>query len=119
MRMLGAMTRPAVLGALMLAAVIGLGVSPAAARYFIGVGVGVPWWGPYYGPPPPYYYYPPPYYAPPPVVVAPPVTYAPAPAPAAAQAAPTCNQGQWRQQDGSVVNGVACLQPDGTWKLNQ
>jgi hypothetical protein len=76
----------------------------------------------YYPPPPPAYYYPPPVvYAPPP----PPVVYAPAPAapvqalpPAASvQAQPSCSSGQWRQGDGSIVNGTACLQPDGTWRL--
>ena len=63
-------------------------------------------------PPPPVYYYPPPaaYYPPPPVVVAP-------PAPTVVQASPTCTSGQWRQQDGSIVNGVACRQPNGTWQL--
>jgi hypothetical protein len=62
--------------------------------------------------PPPVYYAPPPvYYAPPPVVYA-------APAPVVVQqSAPTCTSGQWRQADGSVVNGVACLQPNGTWQL--
>jgi hypothetical protein len=126
MSFFGAMKRPAFLGALLLAAAMGLSASPAMARTVIGigVGVGVPGWGPYYGPyygpgpyyyPPPAYYPPPGYYAPPPVVVAP----APVAAPAAQLSTPTCNQGQWRQQDGSVVNGVACQQADGTWKLNQ
>jgi hypothetical protein len=110
------------LGALAFAAVIALGSAPSMARVWVGVGIG-PYWGPgYYAPPPPYYYYPPPaYYPPPPTYYAPPpVAAAPPPAaPAAVQTAPACNQGQWRQADGSVVSGVACQQPDGTWKLNQ
>ncbi|HYB09180.1 MAG TPA: hypothetical protein VEJ16_05890 [Alphaproteobacteria bacterium] len=83
----------------------------------------------YVAPPPPAYYYPPPVvYAPPPTVYAPPpAVYAPPPAPpaavqapppgAAVQAQPSCSSGQWRQSDGSIVNGTACLQPDGTWRL--
>ena len=72
----------------------------------------------YYYPPPPVYYYPPPVvYAPPPAVYAPPPA-APAPPTSAVQTQPTCNSGQWRQQDGSIVNGVACLQPNGTWQLS-
>jgi hypothetical protein len=74
-------------------------------RFGIGIGIFPP--PVYYAPPPPYYYGPPPvvYAAPPPVVVQ--------------QTAPTCTNGQWRQADGSVVNGVACLQPNGTWQLTQ
>jgi len=82
----------------------------------------------YYPPPPPAYYYPPPVvYAPPPVVYAPPppAVYAPPPprayqqppSGASVQAQPSCSSGQWRQGDGSVVNGTACQQPDGTWRL--
>jgi len=72
----------------------------------------------YYYPPPPVYYYPPPVvYAPPPAVYAPPpATYAPTTN--VVQAQPTCTSGQWRQQDGSIVNGVACQQPNGTWQLS-
>ena len=50
----------------------------------------------------PYYYYPPP---PRTVVVQQPYY------------TPSCTSGQWRQLDGSIVNGVACLQPDGSWQL--
>ena len=39
----------------------------ADARVFIGIGLGVPFYAPYYPPPPPYYYPPPVVYAPPPV----------------------------------------------------
>jgi hypothetical protein len=30
-----------------------------------------------------------------------------------------CKQGQWRQANGSMVNGTACQQADGSWKLGQ
>lgn len=45
--------------------------SPAAARGYVGVGVGIPFYGP------PVYAVPPAYYAPPPVYLAPPVYVAP------------------------------------------
>jgi hypothetical protein len=63
--------------------------SPAQARVFVGVGIGVPYFGPAYLPPPPVYYYPPPvYYAPPPVYYSQPQTYTPMPqaSPAGGQA---------------------------------
>lgn len=89
---------------------------PAAARVFVGLGIGVPG---------PYYYYPPPVvYAPPPVVYAPPPVVYTAPPMATSQAAPrvgqTCREyhGQTtidgRQQP---TSGTACLQPDGTWRI--
>lgn len=89
------------------------GSRPANARTYFSLHVGVPLYagpspyyygyGPYYAP---YGYGPPPiYYAPPPVVVV--------PAPVAA----SCRSGLWRQQNGSIVNGVACLQPNGVWQL--
>lgn len=65
------------------AAMTGLAAAPAQA--WIGVGVGIPFYGPGFYPPPYYYprYYPPPppvYYAPPPpVYYAPPQTYTPGP----------------------------------------
>jgi len=72
--------------------------------------------GPYYRPYHHHYFHPrrvvvvaPFYYPPPPprtVVVQQAVPYT-----------PTCTNGQWRQIDGSIVNGVACLQPNGTWQL--
>jgi len=119
MRMRGLWRRLPWIGAAILAAAVlfGAGTSPASARVWVGVGLGFPVYAPpvyYY--PPPYYYSP--YYYPPPVVYAPPpAVYAP-PAPVV-QSATSCTNGKWRQQDGSVVNGVACLQPDGTWKLAQ
>lgn len=51
--------------------------------------------------PPPVYYYPPPR-----TVVVPQPTYS-----------PSCTTGDWRQVDGSIIHGVACLQPNGTWTL--
>jgi len=107
--------------------------------FAVGFGLGALCCGyyPYYSPS--YYGYPA-YYAPPTVVYqTPPVTYvappayytqapayAPPPAPAAvaaSQASPvfaddkgrTCRTFQ-TTVSGSVVNGTACLQPDGTWR---
>nr|WP_294551407.1 hypothetical protein [uncultured Rhodopila sp.] len=64
------------------AAFAGLPASPADARVFVGIGVGVPFYG--YGPgfyPAPFYYPPPVYYAPPPVFYTPPPqVFAPGPA---------------------------------------
>jgi hypothetical protein len=59
------------------AAVAGLAASPADARVFFGIGI--PFYGPGFYPPPVYYPPPPAYYAPPPVVYAPPQAYTPAP----------------------------------------
>jgi hypothetical protein len=73
----------------------------ARSHTFFGLSLVVPVGPPAYAPPP--YYYAPAYYYPPPVVVAP-------------QAAP-CQQGLWRQSDGSVVRGLACLSADGNWRL--
>jgi len=88
--------------------------APATARThtFLSFSVGIPlyagppayYYGPYYAP---VYYAPAPvYYPPPPVVVI-----------SAPIAAPSCRSGLWRQTDGSVVNGIACLQANGTWRL--
>ena len=71
----------AILGALTLAAVVGLLPGKAEARFFVGIGIGVPFYAPW-----PYYYGPPVVaYAPPPVVYAPPAPAYP-PAAYAAQA---------------------------------
>ncbi len=59
--------RPSVLGALILMAAFALGASPAAARTFVAVGIGVPLVAP-----PPVVYGPPVVYAPPPMVYTPP-----------------------------------------------
>lgn len=64
------------------AAMVGLVSGPAQARVFIGLGI------PFYGPgfyPPPYYYPPPAYYPPPPVVYAPPPPQSYSEAPSAGQ----------------------------------
>jgi len=90
---------------------IGL-AAPASAHFVVGVGIGLP----VYAPGPYYYYGPPVYYAPAAPVVAGPVVAAPS-GPAVVPATPSCNQGQWKQADGSVVTGTACLQPDGTWRM--
>jgi hypothetical protein len=103
-----------------LALAVGLSLPVAAARadwhhhhggthVFLGFNFGPP---AYYTPYPSYYYYPPAVYYPPPVYYVPP----PAP-PVVVQNAPSCTSGQWRQPDGSIVNGVACQQPDGSWRL--
>ena len=92
-------------------------------NFFFGFGFGGwgwgpwwdPWWGwgpswggagyyPNYGYPYPYSYYPPP------------AGYDPPPA-GGSQYQPNCHGGQWRQQDGSIVSGTACQQPDGTWRM--
>jgi hypothetical protein len=117
----------------------------ADARGFVrvGVGIGLPFYAPYYYAP---YYAPyytaPAYYAPPPVYYPPPAAPAayapppPPPPPAAyadprASTAPTplspqaSNARQCRQYstttviDGSPQEavGTACLQPDGTWRI--
>lgn len=113
----GALARPRILGSACLLA-IALGSSIANARGSVSFGIDIPLVVPV------------PAVVAPPVVVAPPGVHAPAPgyyappqvvepAPPVAQGAPTCTQGQWRQQDGSIVTGVACLQPNGTWTLAQ
>jgi hypothetical protein len=120
---------PKILGIVGVLAAAGLATalsSPAQARGFVSIGIGVPLVPSpaYYYPPPPLYYYPPP-----PVVAYPPaapVYYAPAPAyappPAAAYAAP---QGECREYTSTTtiagqpqnMVGTACRQPDGTWRI--
>jgi hypothetical protein len=103
--------------------------SPAAeARGFVGLSFGLPLGGPaYYPPPPSYYYYPPPayygppagYYEPPPVAYAPPPAYAPPSAPASSDG---CREYQSTATiDGrpQQTHGIACRQPDGTWRIVQ
>lgn len=86
------------------------------------------WPGYYYDYPPPVVYAPPPVaYYPPPAAYAAPV---PAPAPAATAPAaqnPAIDQSYCRQYQGTVMvdgatqpsSGVACRQPDGTWRIIQ
>ena len=88
------------------AALAGFASHPAQARVFVGVGI------PFYGPgfyPPPYYYPPPPpvYYAPPPpVVYAPPQVYAPPPPPGAGQ---SCYAASYVcPMDRPVATGSSC-----------
>ena len=90
------------------AAIVGLACSPAHAR--VWVGIGVPFYGPGYYPPPPVYYPPPPvYYAPPPVVYAPPQTYTPAPAAAPSSGAQSCYAGPYVcPMDRPVATGGGC-----------
>ena len=88
MRFLSALRRPLVVGALLLTALTVLSATPAAARVFVGIGVGLPVFGPYpYYPYYPYYpsYYPAPAYYPPAYAAPAAVAPAAAPAPAAAQ----------------------------------
>jgi hypothetical protein len=89
------------------AALIGLASSPAQARVFVGIGI------PFYGPgfyPPPYYYPPPPpvYYAPPPpTVYAPPQAYSPPPQ--AAGSGQSCYAGPYVcPMDRPIATGGNC-----------
>jgi hypothetical protein len=114
----------------------GLALAPTAAqaRVHVGIGIGVPLFGPgYYAAPYPYYapYYPAPYPAPPAYYAAPPAYYAPPPAyyaPPPAGAAPaavapsssTCREYSSTQIIGGSpqqVFGIACQQPDGSWRI--
>ncbi|MBV9859683.1 MAG: hypothetical protein JO038_06240 [Alphaproteobacteria bacterium] len=125
-----------------LAAAIGiggamLGIAPAQARVFVGIGFGFP--GYYY--PPPYYYYPPPppyYYAPPAYYAPPPAYYPQAPAymPATPAAAPQisytnrpafynssgqqCREYRSTQMVGGQSRdtyGTACRDSTGQWRV--
>lgn len=55
------------------------------------------------------------YYYPPPAVLVPRTVYVKRPVVTAY--APSCTSGLWRQNDGSMVEGVACRQADGSWRL--
>ena len=92
------------------AALVGLASKPADARVFVGIGI------PFYGPgfyPPPYYYPPPPpvYYAPPPpVVYAPPQAYSPPPQPPGA--GQSCYAGPYVcPMDRPIATGGNCYCP--------
>jgi hypothetical protein len=88
---------------------VGLAGSPAQARVFVGIGI--PFYGPAFYPPPVYYPPPPVYYAPPPVVYAPPAqSYYPQPgAPGAGQA---CYAGAYScPMDHPVAPGGSCYCP--------
>ncbi len=78
----GGVLRQTVIATTLCAGLIGLGGSPALARVFVGIGI--PFYGPGYYPPPVYYPPPPVYYPPPPpVYYTPPQSYVPAPVPSA------------------------------------
>jgi hypothetical protein len=116
-------TAASVAAALALAGGIFLAAPAAEARGFVGLSLGLPLGPAYpaYYPPPAYYYPPPPvYYGPPPVAYAPPpVAYAPPPAQATA-ARDTCREYQSTATiDGrpQQTYGLACRQPDGTWRI--
>lgn len=103
---------------LALAAGAALSPTPAQARVSVGIGIGVPLFAPAYPAPvyyPPYYYAPPVYYAPPP---APPLA-PPVPAPTAA-ASQQCREYSTTTMIGGAPQqmvGTACLQPDGSWRI--
>jgi hypothetical protein len=92
----------------------GLAASPAAARVFVGVGLGVPFGGFY---PPPYYYPPPPVYygsPPPPVVYTPPPQYYPLPPQAMRPAggSQACYAGAYVcPMDRPIATGGSCYCP--------
>jgi hypothetical protein len=114
-----------------------LGSAPAMARTSVGIGIGIPLYGPgYYAPAYPYPYYgspyPPAYYAPPPAY-APPAYPAPAPAPGyyhpSADYGPPQDYGPPPDENcretrsPATINGqqqwvygTACQQPDGSWR---
>jgi hypothetical protein len=97
-----------------LAAMLGWAAPPARARVFVGIGI--PFYGPGFYPPPVYYppppvYYPPPpvYYTPPPppVVYSPPQTYSQAPA-----GGQSCYAGSYVcPMDHPVAAGAGCYCP--------
>ncbi|HBK06236.1 MAG TPA: hypothetical protein DDZ81_10280 [Acetobacteraceae bacterium] len=91
----------------------GLTAGSALARVFVGIGI--PFYGPGYYPPPVYYppppaYFPPPvYYPPPPVYYPPPQTYTPAPAPRASGAGQSCYAGPYVcPMDRPAPTGASC-----------
>ena len=88
-----------------------VGAAPDAAAHTHSAfvfGLNVPL---FYGPPA--YYYP--YYAPPAAYYPPPVYYAPTPAVAAP---PDCRPVTGRgESTGYVYEGIACRQPDGSWRV--
>jgi hypothetical protein len=89
------------------ATVMGLAGSPAQARVFVGIGI--PFFGPGYYPPPAYYPPPPMYYPPPPVVYAPPQNYTPAPPPMASGGGQACYAGSYVcPMDRPVEAGTGC-----------
>lgn len=90
-------------------------ISPAQARtrVFLGFHFGAPLYYPYYYHPYPYWAYNSYYYSYDPYYYAPPVVVTPAPV----VVQQPCTNGVWRFSDGTEVSGVACRQPDGTWRM--
>jgi hypothetical protein len=87
---------------------VGLTGSPAHARVFVGIGL--PFYGPGFYPPPAYYPPPPVYYAPPPVVYAPPQTYTPPPV--TGPSGQSCYAGPYVcPMDRPVATGGGCYCP--------
>ena len=85
-------------------------VAHSKSHVFFGVTLGPFWYGP-----PAYYYAPPAYYYPPPVAYypPPPVYYPPASVYGA-----DCRPIQGRgEETGRIYDGIACRQPDGTWRV--
>jgi hypothetical protein len=94
-------------------AMIGVAGRPADARVFVGIGI--PFYGPGFYPPPPVYYPPPPiYYPPPPVVYAPPPAYSPPQnySPGPSGGGQTCYAGAYVcPMDRPVATGAGCYCP--------
>ncbi|MEA2775897.1 MAG: hypothetical protein QOF90_1303 [Acetobacteraceae bacterium] len=100
--------RQAAVAGLLCAAMVGLTGSPAHARVFVGIGI--PFYGPGFYPPPAYYPPPPVYYAPPPVVYTPPQTYTPPPI--SGPAGQSCYAGPYVcPMDRPVATGGGCYCP--------
>ncbi len=105
--------RVPLLGAVAAVAMVCGSVGAYARNGMIGLDFG-PWWGPYDAYAPPAYAYPPPTYAVPP----------PPPTAAASQAMPE-PLGGCRELESAVIvdgqtrmaRGLACPQPDGSWRI--
>jgi hypothetical protein len=99
--------RRAIVAAAACAAIVGFTGGPAQARVFVGIGI--PFYGPGFYPPPVYYPPPPVYYAPPPVVYAPPQNYSQAPGPAQSGEGQACYAGPYVcPMDHPVASGSSC-----------
>jgi hypothetical protein len=97
--------RRVIILAALCAGFIALAANPAQARVFVGIGI--PFYGPAYYPPP-FYYPPPPAYYPPPVVYAPPQSYVPPPS-ASSSSAQACHAEAYVcPMDRPVASGGNC-----------
>lgn len=103
--------RRATIALALCAAFIGLTGAPAQARVFVGIGV--PFYGPGFYPPPIYYPPPPVYYAPPPpTYYIPPQAYGAAPGMAQSGAGQACYAGSYVcPMDRPVATGGSCYCP--------